>query len=92
MEFTTIGFDVYAEHNGRGIHAFPRPAVGGMGLPALGVENYVYVPFLRGDPAKYRGARPMLPASFPVSDATRAAIQAAVREHLAKIDRGEVAT
>ena len=90
LTITTIGFDVYAEADGRGVHAFARPAVGGMRLPALGVEGYVYVPFRRGDPAKFKGARPMLPATFPVSDATLAAVRDAVRKHLADIDAGRV--
>jgi hypothetical protein len=82
---------VYLEaDDGRGVHAFARPTVGGMRLPALGVENYVYTPFRRGDAAKYNGARPMLPASFAVSEATLVTIRTAVRAHLADIAAGRV--
>lgn len=89
-EITHIGFDVYAEREWRGVHCFPRPTMGGMKLHALGVENYVYTPFTRGDAAKYHGARPMLPARFLVSEATLACLREEVRAHLARIDRGEV--
>lgn len=91
MKVTTIGFDVYLEaDDGRGVHAFARPTIGGMRLPALGVADYVYVPFRRGDPAKFKGARPMLSATFPVSDATLRVVRLGVRAHLADIDAGRV--
>lgn len=88
MNTSYIGSSVYIESNGRGLHAFPRPAIGGMKLAALGVEDYVYVCFKRGTSST--GAHPMLPASFPVSYETLQTLRSIVREHLANIDAGKV--
>lgn len=68
------------------LHAAARPAVGGMRLPSLGVEDYIYYTGERGDPARYRGARPLLPTRRVPTAAELDALRTAVRQNLAAID------
>ena len=68
------------------LHAATRPAVGGMRLPSLGVEDYIYYTAERGDPARYCGARPLLATRRVPTAAELDVLRAAVRQNLAAID------